>query len=1453
MQLFQRAIDIGATIKSTVSKDKIKDNLMDLADGVISTLTTLNGSLSKILENRGISAKGIADSASKRISSAKETATAWKNKAIGTIFGNKPEQDLTSDNVAADNLAKTMQFQTSGLEPPPQAESNKGSMSGILSANLPNALTNAGQPQESEEAKKLDVLIELQRAALSSQEDSLALKAAELFGSGDTSDTLEVMKKATGGKKRGIIRTSFGVVGSVSKFLFGSAFRTMYGRKREVYDEKTGMSKMKKSGGIFGALGGIMKFAIPAIFGLITSAVPLLGTIAGAIPALGLTLVSSLIGGPLSLLGGLTSALGKLGLSIITGLGRVIGTMLGFDAADILTDMGPDGKSKKGGPKTRGKTRAPRARGRFGRVGRAGGRLISGAGRLLASAGRGLGSALKIPLALAAMNGAGSVGKYAKSAWDGAKNIGGKAVDTVKNAGTSIWNAAKGAGESVSKRASSVWSGIKSFGNKTGITKVLSATGKGLNAVGRGLRVGGTWLRSPAGRSLIWKGLRVVGRGALKALGFFFTGPVGWIIGIGLLLYDAYSLYKYFTGDGSSETVMSPAVLVTQLRLMGYGLPTSQTTNYGKIFEIEEVAGRGMNREESTGKINYEMPQGEHIDDLMTTLGVTGEDPERDEVILTWFKDRFLPVYIDFMTALWNQDPTLKAGQIDKLTSSQILQVVIMHDAPADVFALRTMPFLDYQESQVTRTEYEEFKTLTKQSIKKQGGSVRDLSPAEVSSKLDSLKGNLGAAVAGKKTDFSFMSKVGTANTSKFGGGVMGVAGALAGLHNTNTDKSFMSSTTIGFGDGSTTEGIDVENLSIPEAIEKAAAMTGMPADILYTLSKMESQLFPGASADTSNAVGLFQFIPETWDAMVKKYGAKYGIPADAKRTNPLYSAILGAEYMKENYEATKDMAQDMGMEPGLAIYFGHFLGTTGVKKYLRALKANPNTPMKDVVSDRAMRANASVMAGKTVGQFYETYKARWATHLNTPVTKYAGYQDHKRRFPKLYEGIVANDRSPSGKSTAPLTQMQTQHDFPVMGVGGVLGAISQRAAQVNGTAQGALLDLASASGISGSVGGGALPTPIQSSNTYTTPMNASQDSVSWSGTDFSAKYSGKTGGVSVHPIMEGYPYYVTSLFGPRNTGIAGASLDHGGIDYGVPSRKAGTPIVSTGEGTVWRSYSSSTYGEVVYVVHPDGLQTRYAHLQSRKVREGQKVKAGEVVGLMGSTGVGSGVHLHFEVRQGHAQDSQKLDPFNFPVIADAYLGHRVVTVNGPPGNTLPNGEESPESIEGQGGEAGTTEDVPNEFAMDNSTGPGMQTLDMGFGAARALTTGALNMTPATPRGVSPTPPPEKSRVKDAAEAARLEESSKPIDVNVSVETANLESINTETNNLLRSLIAALSKMDTNMSDTLASSISNINVGANNVEATANNSKQRVGDGIRDFRNVGAGNSSMSLNTRSLA
>ena len=104
----------------------------------------------------------------------------------------------------------------------------------------------------------------------------------------------------------------------------------------------------------------------------------------------------------------------------------------------------------------------------------------------------------------------------------------------------------------------------------------------------------------------------------------------------------------------------------------------------------------------------------------------------------------------------------------------------------------------------------------------------------------------------------------------------------------------------------------------------------------------------------------------------------------------------------------------------------------------------------------------------------------------------------------------------------------------------------------------------------------------------------------------------------------------LTDGFGGRSDPFTGEPGQHGGIDI---SSAVGQPVRAPADGTVVKATWEGGYGNVIYLSHGNGYSTRYGHLSGFAARPGERVKRGDVIGYVGSTGRSTGPHLHYEVR----------------------------------------------------------------------------------------------------------------------------------------------------------------------------------------------------------------------------
>lgn len=151
---------------------------------------------------------------------------------------------------------------------------------------------------------------------------------------------------------------------------------------------------------------------------------------------------------------------------------------------------------------------------------------------------------------------------------------------------------------------------------------------------------------------------------------------------------------------------------------------------------------------------------------------------------------------------------------------------------------------------------------------------------------------------------------------------------------------------------------------------------------------------------------------------------------------------------------------------------------------------------------------------------------------------------------------------------------------------------------------------------------------------------------------DKSAPYQGGMGGedgaamkrVSLNAYLLTVPIHaptrgsVTSAFGQRVHPLTGKSSFHTGLDI---ANAVGTPIYAAFCGEVEMVGQDAVYGNFVLLRHSDGLKTFYGHCERVQARSGMRLRAGEIIGFMGSTGWSTGPHLHFEIQI----DNRRVDP----------------------------------------------------------------------------------------------------------------------------------------------------------------------------------------------------------------
>lgn len=337
---------------------------------------------------------------------------------------------------------------------------------------------------------------------------------------------------------------------------------------------------------------------------------------------------------------------------------------------------------------------------------------------------------------------------------------------------------------------------------------------------------------------------------------------------------------------------------------------------------------------------------------------------------VTWFNSRFLPVFLLYSAEVRrltnDKDPLSGADKVREEDKAALARVVRGANTSKwgrsrSIWDVIESPWDGYALNTDATSVDGHIATLATNTTKK---LVRNDKPAGITTKTDA---------AGKTT---------VASVDK----PYRVVGGAAPITQTTINSS--TSTVKGGGETYTSSqgtGGLVDKLPMPEGsprtakeryaamkplIDEVAKMTGMDPKLLATVMGVESGFKSGAAAGTSSAKGLFQFIDETWDYMVAKYGKQYGISANTSPYDVRANAIMGALFLKENMGILKN---SLKRDPTAAdLYASHFMGPTGAVKFL----SMDQNAIAAQAFPKAAAANTNVFYNpdstpRTVGEIY--------------------------------------------------------------------------------------------------------------------------------------------------------------------------------------------------------------------------------------------------------------------------------------------------------------------------------------------------------------------------------------------------------------------------------------------------------------------------------------------------
>lgn len=414
------------------------------------------------------------------------------------------------------------------------------------------------------------------------------------------------------------------------------------------------------------------------------------------------------------------------------------------------------------------------------------------------------------------------------------------------------------------------------------------------------------------------------------------------------------------------------------------------------------------------------------------SFGVEGISNDNATAWMAWFNLRFLPVFLKFMTSIATatnkQDPAAAVAALKPQQAVDVAMEVYTTQSSysgrsVSVWQVPASPWPGYEmNSEVTSVD----------------GNMQSLKEAAKQATLDEQTAKTGTDIGSKQTSpASKTAKPTTAiSTTFWGKTTQAVSDAAGSIKDSFTGLFGPSKSAPSMGGGAAITqpgngtGGDINSLPMPTGnksyqamkalIDAAAKMVGVDPKLMATMAAIESGFDYTVKAPSSNALGLYQFIPSTWNDMLKKYGSKYGIAPNTPPTDPRANALMGAEFLKENAAALKTATNRPLTNTDL--YLAHFLGAGGAKQLLAA---DPSAIAANMMP-KAAAANPNIFfdsnrRAKTVAEVYDS--------LNTLVAT-------KGKQYGISDGSEALVTAPSGATpppAAPATSNNPIGSFPVM------------------------------------------------------------------------------------------------------------------------------------------------------------------------------------------------------------------------------------------------------------------------------------------------------------------------------------------------------------------------------------------------------------------------------------
>jgi soluble lytic murein transglycosylase-like protein len=430
-------------------------------------------------------------------------------------------------------------------------------------------------------------------------------------------------------------------------------------------------------------------------------------------------------------------------------------------------------------------------------------------------------------------------------------------------------------------------------------------------------------------------------------------------------------------------------------------------------------------------KASFDGNPNEILEKVTTYFGIPDLFSDQAVAWTKWFRDRFLPVYLNYATLhMQTVNKAPKSDSAPVLDANQQYDIALalsatssawrVSDTPWDKYELNMNPDtvkanLEFLKDAVKQKTLREEKA--KEDTAKQPSNAPPVKSADVSA-FNASKPEYNPSSAGTVSATS-TAPVWDRNGPGMSGG-MGTGPTTEGLNGVKPDPTAKIVDPTGSGIS-----------GLRDTIVSAAKVVGIDPSIMLTTAAIESDFNPRAKAKTSSASGLMQFLDDTWSETVQKHGKKYGYDGNADRFDPKASAIMGAHYIKDSLaDLSKVYKGPLG---SVEAYLVHFMGAAGAKRFLKAMQENPGQYGSQLMPKQAA-SNPDIYFGRngplTLGEMYQLFYNKIRTKaarygISLPASSGADTSEKSKYvMPGAGQntGVVSEVNKPNGNAV-PITQ----------------------------------------------------------------------------------------------------------------------------------------------------------------------------------------------------------------------------------------------------------------------------------------------------------------------------------------------------------------------------------------------------------------------------------------------